>query len=280
MCDDWNDLIEFVVQKFLRNFNVRQDTSVSNECSESPPQSITEDSHQGAMESDHNFEVTENITDVPPPLPSPISVDAADASDVADAADVADVADVADAVDAADTADVTDETDVADVADVADAADPTDFTFPTYETTLLTIESLKSQLLDSGFQNQLCWIQGSLLEMCSARLGIFKGREYQHPIASLSLEMNVACPIVPWTETEASGLKSEQFIYLLHRIGLLPANNCGLFPRIPSEWDCNALYTVALFFGPVDESLVDFDLAHVKQVNLPIPHLPDDLPMG
>ena len=153
MCDDWNDLIEFVVQKFLRNFNVRQDTSVSNECSESPPQSITEDSHQGAMESDHNFEVTENITDVPPPLPSPISVDAADASDVADAADVADVADVADAADAADTADTADVTDDTDVADVADAADPTDFTFPTYETTLLTIESLKSQLLDSGMLN-------------------------------------------------------------------------------------------------------------------------------
>lgn len=236
MCDDWNDLIEFVVQKFLRNFNTRQDTSVSHESSESPSQSATDDStHHCTMESDQNFDVAENIADAPPAPPSPAP---------------------------------------------ADAPDTLDTNTPTYETTLLTVESLKGQLIDSGFENQLSWIQGSLLEMCSARLGTFIGREYQHPIASLSLEMNVACPIVPWTETEASGLKSEQFIYLLHRIGLLPANNSGLFPRIPCEWDCNALYTVALFFGPVDENTVDFDLNRVKEVNLPIPHLPDDLPMG
>jgi len=245
MCDDWNDLIEFVVQKFLRNFNLRNETSRSgSKCSASPSQSIAVDSPQSAMETDQNSDATENIADPPPPPPSPPSSPSLALADATDAGDV---------------------------------GDPT---FPTYESSLLTVESLKGQLMDSGFEKQLCWIQRSLLEMCSARLGTFQGREYQYPIATLCLKMNVACPIVPWTDTEALGLKSEQFIYLLHRIGLLPANNGGLFPRIPCEWDCNALYTVACFFGPVDETLVDFDLTRVKEVNLPIPQISDDQPLG
>lgn len=79
---------------------------------------------------------------------------------------------------------------------------------------------------------------------------------------------------------EAAALRSEVFIFLLHRMGLLPATpHTGLYPRIPRDWDADALYSAALLFGPVLQQQVDFDLTRVHQVQLPLPNSPNDLPM-
>ncbi|KZS11311.1 putative Protein timeless [Daphnia magna] len=126
-------------------------------------------------------------------------------------------------------------------------------------------ELLIAQLMDSGFQKQLNWIRSSLLTACSARLGTYAGQEFRHPITCLSLQMNVSCPIVPWTEVEASALRSEIFLYLLDRVGLFPRSAQGaLYPRIPREWSADTVFSVALIFGPVSEELVDFDLSLCK----------------
>ncbi len=79
--------------------------------------------------------------------------------------------------------------------------------------------------------------------------------------------MNESYPIVPWTEVEASALRSELFLIFLHRIGLLPPAPT-LYPRVPHEWSANALYSVALVLGPVDQQKVDLDLARVSEVDL------------
>ena len=123
----------------------------------------------------------------------------------------------------------------------------------------------------TGLQKQLYWIQSSLLTLCSARLGTYAGQEFRQPIACLSIKMNTACPIVPWTEMEANGLRSEAFLFLLHRLGLLlPGGSpVGLYPRIPFHWDTDTLYSVALLLGPVDQERVDFDLALVRKVQAP-----------
>lgn len=116
-----------------------------------------------------------------------------------------------------------------------------------------------------GFQKQLNWIRSSLLTACSARLGTYAGQEFRHPITCLSLQMNVSCPIVPWTEVEASALRSEIFLYLLDRVGLFPRSAQGaLYPRIPREWSADTVFSVALIFGPVSQELVDFDLSLCK----------------
>ncbi|XP_046633334.1 protein timeless-like isoform X2 [Daphnia pulicaria] len=142
------------------------------------------------------------------------------------------------------------------------------------------IESLISQLIQTGFQKQLNWIQSSLLTACSARLGAYDGQEFRHLIACISLKMNLSCPIVPWTEVEASALRSELFLLLLHHIGLIPpAPHAFLYPRIPFEWSANTLYSFALFFGPVLQQEVDFDLTRVSKVELPIPNSPVFLPI-
>nr|CAH0110982.1 unnamed protein product [Daphnia galeata] len=133
------------------------------------------------------------------------------------------------------------------------------------------IELLVVQLKDSGFQKQLDWIQSSLLSACATRLGTFTGQEFRNPVTSLSFQMDLSCPVVPWTEMEASALRSELFVFLLFRIGLFPAQ-AVLYPRIPCEWSPDTLYSVALLFGPVEQERIDFNLTLVKKIELYFPN--------
>ena len=112
-----------------------------------------------------------------------------------------------------------------------------------------------------GFQKQLDWIQSSLLTACAARMGIYSDKEFHHPITCLSIKLNVACPVVPWTEMEASALSSQPFRFFLHKLGLFPSTpHAEIYPRIPLEWSADTLYCVALSLGPVVQQQVDFDL--------------------
>ncbi len=214
MCDDWDDLIEYVVQKFLRNFQTGGAFSEPGTPASHP------DSNSRSM----------------------ASVDEAEEGAGGEGS--------------------------GDPSASSDSA------------TIPEIEILRGRLRDSGFQKQLDWIQGCLLTVCSARLGSYTGEEFRNPIACLSIQMKVPCPMVPWTELEAAALRSELFLFLLHRMGLLPAApNAGLYPRIPREWSADALYSAALFFGPVVQQQVDFDLNRVHQIQLPVQDQPENLPM-
>ncbi|XP_045025531.1 protein timeless isoform X4 [Daphnia magna] len=140
------------------------------------------------------------------------------------------------------------------------------------EAELAEIQILKTQLVASGFQQQLCWIQKSLLVACSARLGTYVNEEFRNPVACLSLKMRLPCPIIPWTEVQASALNSNLFRLLLHRIGLQTSVAQTVpFPRIPFAWSAETLYRAALFLGPVDSQNIDFDLQCLTKVELQVP---------
>lgn len=85
--------------------------------------------------------------------------------------------------------------------------------------------------------------------------------------------MNCPCPIVPWTEEEASALRSELFLCLLDRLSLLPTTPLALYPRIPREWSASTIYSVALLFGPIDQQKIDFDTTRLSQIESPISNL-------
>jgi Timeless PAB domain len=111
------------------------------------------------------------------------------------------------------------------------------------------------------------------LSACAARLGADAGQEFRNPIASLSFQMNLSCPVVPWTEVEETALRSELFLFLLLRIGLIPPSpQAVLYPRIPREWSPDTLYSVALLFGPVDQERIDFDVTRVEKIQLHLPN--------
>lgn len=107
---------------------------------------------------------------------------------------------------------------------------------------------------------------------CSAKLGTYDGQNYCNPIACLSLRKNLPCPIVPWTEVEASALRSNRFFYLLQQLGLLPVSrDAGFYPCIPHDWSPDILFKIALIFSPIDQKMVDFDLSLVIKTNVQIP---------
>ena len=67
---------------------------------------------------------------------------------------------------------------------------------------------------------------------------------------------------------EALALRSEIFLFLLHRTGLLPRAHEGLYPRIPHEWTADRIYSAALLFGTIHQDKVDFDLTEVKHIKV------------
>ncbi|XP_057372547.1 protein timeless-like isoform X2 [Daphnia carinata] len=135
------------------------------------------------------------------------------------------------------------------------------------------IKSLIFELTSAGFNKQLSWIQSSLLTACAARLGIYAGQEFRYAVCCSCVAMKMSSPIVPWTELEAFGLRSERFRYLLQLMGLIPQfTQLFFYPKIPSEWSADILFSFAVLFGPIPDH-VDFDLTLVKIVNLPmLPH--------
>lgn len=127
-----------------------------------------------------------------------------------------------------------------------------------------------------GLQEQLDWIQSALLTACSIRKGKYDGEEFRQPIACQSFKMNIACPIVPWTEAEARGLRCDLFLIFLHSMGLLSSDSqVILYPRIPREWSVEMLYSIACFIGPIDPQKLDFDLNRIRKVELPFSIKPE-----
>ncbi|XP_046460181.1 protein timeless-like isoform X2 [Daphnia pulex] len=151
--------------------------------------------------------------------------------------------------------------------------------YPVFRQPRTNIETLLVQLKNSGFQRQLDWIQYSLLTTCSAQLGTYDGQNFCNPIACLSRRKKISCPIVPWTEDEASALRSEIFVCLLQQLGLLPSafHDQGFYPCIPYNWSPDTVFRVALIFSPIEQTMVDFDLSLVinntteQQRNNPCP---------
>ncbi|XP_046459981.1 protein timeless-like [Daphnia pulex] len=217
MCDDWTDLISYVIQKYLRQVHVssRFKTDWSQKSSNGPH----DQEDLICVKSENLMQTEERFNRV---LDKPTICENGD---------------------------------------------------PVIRETRTEIESLISQLLNSGFRKQLVWIQSSLLTSCSARLGTYFGQEYRHPITCLSLKMNCPCPIVPWTEEEASALRSEFFLCLLDRLSLLPSTPLALYPRIPREWSASTIYSIALLFGPIDQQKIDFDTTRLGKIESPISNL-------
>lgn len=123
-----------------------------------------------------------------------------------------------------------------------------------------------------GFENQLEWIQTSLLIACSARLGTYKGTPFDsRSIYCVTLRNKSACPIVALNAEEFSALRSELFRFVMAQLNLYPSvPHTLLYPRIPHHWSADTLYTVAQLLGPpVRQCRVDFNLSLVRRVSLP-----------
>ncbi|XP_037917085.1 protein timeless isoform X2 [Hermetia illucens] len=137
------------------------------------------------------------------------------------------------------------------------------------------IQVLKDRLLKENKGESLQWLQKVLIECCHVKLvlrGDIKADEYDtnilEPIPYHCILKKKSIPLVPWNSEQTSILLYQPFVLLLHKLGFhLPADAGKLFVRIPDFWTADILYSTAQKLGPVNKcelALIKFDLSLLK----------------
>lgn len=71
--------------------------------------------------------------------------------------------------------------------------------------------------------------------------------------------------MVAWNKNQESGLQTETFMLLLHKLGFHLATDVGkCFPRIPHFWSADHLYNLALKVGPLRKDELKMDLSFLE----------------
>ncbi|XP_069692424.1 protein timeless isoform X2 [Periplaneta americana] len=129
------------------------------------------------------------------------------------------------------------------------------------------IDSLRGDLIKEGKGKQILWLQKLLVEACYVKLIcekrlILKKMPTMEPVPHHYTLMKQSIPVVPWNLEQKNILSYEPFILLLHKLGFhLPADSGKIFVRIPNFWTADVLFNIAQKLGPIDTSSLKFDIA-------------------
>ena len=101
-------------------------------------------------------------------------------------------------------------------------------------------------------------------------------------VFAIFTDINQSIPMVAWNKNQESGLQTETFMLLLHKLGFHLANDVGkCFPRIPHFWSADHLFQLALKLGPVqkedlkvDSSLLEISITESETKEMLAPVLP------
>ncbi|CAH1113832.1 unnamed protein product [Psylliodes chrysocephalus] len=117
----------------------------------------------------------------------------------------------------------------------------------------------------------LCWLQNVLLEACYAKLVISKPDEFKNgntllePSAYYFALLNLPIPLIPWTTEQSNILKYQPFVLLLHKLGFyLPLDTGKIFVRIPNFWTPDYMFSIAQLLGPINKDKLKFDVNKMK----------------
>lgn len=117
------------------------------------------------------------------------------------------------------------------------------------------ITHLLRNLVQLGWRQHLTWIQDTLLETCYVKLCL--NHHIPEPIPYYSIKMMCSVPLVPYTEDQRQILKDEMFLQLLKKIGFNLGNGL-MYPRIPTLWTADVLFTIAARLGPMRKDKLKF----------------------
>jgi timeless protein len=126
------------------------------------------------------------------------------------------------------------------------------------------IETLKELLKTQGKECLLTWLQQTLLDACCVKINgknmIKQDGKSLEPVLYHFNDINQSIPMVAWNKNQESGLQTETFMLLLHKLGFHLANDVGkCFPRIPHFWSADHLFQLALKMGPVQKEDLNVD---------------------
>ncbi|XP_031617195.1 protein timeless isoform X2 [Contarinia nasturtii] len=136
------------------------------------------------------------------------------------------------------------------------------------------IQILKERLQRENKGNHIIWLQRILIEYCFAKLCFLKNQfvvkncdevTIIEPVPHHCILKKQSVPVVPYSIEQTNILSYEPFILLLHGLGLhLPVDAGKLFVRIPEFWTADILYSVAEKLGPIDNTALKFDVNELR----------------
>jgi len=139
------------------------------------------------------------------------------------------------------------------------------------------IEVLKDCLKKQGRESLITWVQDVLVDVCRVKIspnGVFGDGDptCRTPNEPIPFHFNLAkqnIPLVPFNRVQYQGLQTEAFVLLLHKLGfLLPADVGKVYPRIPYFWSADHLLTVANKLGPLKtHKLSKKDMKRINETN-------------
>jgi len=135
------------------------------------------------------------------------------------------------------------------------------------------IQVLKDCLVRQGKESLIPWLQDVLLNACRVKMYptsvLPENSVYPHePIPYYYNKAKQSIPLVPWNRIQYLGLQTEAFILLLHKLGFhLPADVGKVFPRIPHFWSADHIFTVALKIGPIDKDNLKFTQEELEKIS-------------
>lgn len=128
------------------------------------------------------------------------------------------------------------------------------------------IQVLRDRLLKENKGKLVVWLQKSLLDCCFVKLNLLSGTVVlMEPVPYHCILQKKSIPVVPWNLEQFNILSYQPFVLLLHKLGFhLPADARKMFVRIPEFWTADILYNIALKLGPLEKSIIKFDLKHLN----------------
>ncbi|KAL7044055.1 hypothetical protein ACKWTF_001754 [Chironomus riparius] len=141
------------------------------------------------------------------------------------------------------------------------------------------IKVLRDRLLKENKGKLVTWLQRVLLECCFIKLNMYCPKNdtndvvnhnnpifVPEPVPHHCILKKQSIPLIPYNSEQHKILVYQPFVLLLHKLGFhLPADANKLFVRIPEFWTSDILYTIAEKLGPIPKNNLKFDVSRIRK---------------
>ncbi|XP_039278663.1 protein timeless [Nilaparvata lugens] len=132
------------------------------------------------------------------------------------------------------------------------------------------IKVLRDHLINENKENCVMWLKRCLLDACHAKLSMTHKMRNVEPVPYHYALLQQSIPLVPWTREQNNVLQYQPFVLLLSKLGLhLPSDSGKIFVRIPNFWTSDIMYSTAQKLGPMNADDLKFDPQLLQESNSP-----------
>ncbi|EDW12626.2 protein timeless isoform X1 [Drosophila mojavensis] len=134
------------------------------------------------------------------------------------------------------------------------------------------VQILLDLIIKEHKSHHLVWLQKLLLECCYIKLMLKSGSSLaeadpiMEPVAYHYIYKQKSIPVVQWNNEQSTTMLYQPFVLLLHKLGIqLPADAGSIFARIPDYWTPETMFGLAKKLGPLDKLTLKFDPSELEE---------------